>query len=110
MMSNDKWLVVRKPSTGEIITTSANQIVQLKFHGPPKMLYYIHQTPLSSCSVEWGSGDETTSHPDCLDRLTKHYSQLVEGWFLARKVAWALSVCVCSKLPHILGYPVLATL
>ena len=23
------------------------------------MLYYIHQTPLSSCSVEGGSGDET---------------------------------------------------
>ena len=24
------------------------------------MLYYIHQTPLSSCSVQGGSGDETT--------------------------------------------------
>ena len=51
---------VRKPSTGEIIATSANQIVPPKFRGPTKMLYYIHQTPLSSCSVEGGSGDETT--------------------------------------------------
>ena len=29
---------------------------------------------------------------DCMDRLTKHYSHLVEGWFLAGKAAWALSV------------------
>ena len=37
-----------------------------------------------------------TSHSDCLDRLTKHYSQLVEGWFLARKASWALSRCVTT--------------
>ena len=60
MMSKAKWFAVRKPSTGEIIATSANQIVPLKFCGPIKM-YYIHQTPFSSCSVEGGSGDETTS-------------------------------------------------
>ena len=35
MMSKAKWFAVRKPSTGEIIGTSANQIV----------LHYIHQTP-----------------------------------------------------------------
>ena len=31
MMSKSKWFVVRKPSTGEIITKSVNQIVPLKF-------------------------------------------------------------------------------
>ena len=61
MMSKAKWFAVRKPSTGEIIATSANQIVPTKFRGPTKMLYYIHQTPLVSCSVEGRSGDETTS-------------------------------------------------
>ena len=34
-----------------------------------------------------------TSHPHCMDRLTKHCPHLVEGWFLARKAAWALSRC-----------------
>ena len=53
----------KEASTGEIIATSANQIVPPKFRGPTKMLYYIHQTPLSSCSVEGGSGAETnTAH------------------------------------------------
>ena len=51
-MSKAKWFAVRKPSTGEIIAKSANQIVPPKFRGGTKMLYYIHQTPLSS-------GDET---------------------------------------------------
>ena len=58
-MSKAKWFVVRKPSTGGTIAISANQIVPLKFHGGTKMLCYIHQTSLSSCSVEGGSGDET---------------------------------------------------
>ena len=31
-----------------------------------------------------------TPHPDCMDRLRKHYSHFPEGWFLARKAAWAL--------------------
>ena len=56
MMSKAKWLVVRKPSIGEI----TNQIVTPKFCGPAKMLCYIPQTPLSYCSVEGGSGDENT--------------------------------------------------
>ena len=30
-----------------------------------------------------------------MDRLTKH-SHLAEGWFLARKAAWALSGCVTT--------------
>ena len=32
--------------------------------GGTKMLYYIHQTPLSSWRVEGGSGDETIHVPD----------------------------------------------
>ena len=36
----DEWFAVKKPSTGEIIATSVNQVVPLKFHGPTKMLYY----------------------------------------------------------------------
>ena len=39
-MSKAKWFAVRKPSTGEIIATSASQIVPSKFRGPTKMLYY----------------------------------------------------------------------
>ena len=38
-----------------------------------------------------------TSHPDCMDRLRKHCFHLVEGWFLARKAAWALSGCMVSN-------------
>ena len=56
MMSKSKWFAVRKSSTGEVIATSANQIVLPKFRGPTRILYYIHQTPLSSCSVEGGLG------------------------------------------------------
>ena len=56
VMSKAKWFAERKPSTGGIIATSANQIVPPKFRGPTKMLYYIHQTPLSFCSVEGVSG------------------------------------------------------
>ena len=55
-MSKAKWSVVRKPSAGEIIATLANQIVPPKFLGGTKMLYYIHQTPLSSSRVEGGLG------------------------------------------------------
>ena len=65
--------VVRKPSTGEIIATSANQIVPLKFLGPTKMLYYIHQTPFPLAVLKGGgggggggSGDETTRLHDSL--------------------------------------------
>ena len=27
-----------------------------------------------------------TSRPDCMDRLRKHYSHLVDGWFLASRL------------------------
>ena len=56
MMSKAKWFVVRKPSTGEIIATSANQIVPPKFGGPTKMLYYIHQTPFPLAALKGGLG------------------------------------------------------
>ena len=32
-----------------------------------------------------------------MDRLRKHYSHCVEGWFLARKVAWAQSRCITTE-------------
>ena len=47
-----------------------------------------------------------TPRPDCIDRLRKHYSHLLEGWFLARKAVWALSGCMttdsadCSMLDN----------
>ena len=72
-MSKAKWFAVRKPSTGGITATSANQIVPPKFRGPTKMLYYIHQTPLSFCSVEGGgSGDETTICPIFISHTEIH--------------------------------------
>ena len=37
-----------------------------------------------------------TSHPECMDRLRKHYSQLAGGWFLARKAGWALRRCMTT--------------
>ena len=38
-----------------------------------------------------------TPHPDCMDRLRKHYSHLAEGWYLARKAAWSLSGCMTTN-------------
>jgi len=38
-------VVCGEVSGPEIITTSANQIVLVKFHGGTKMLYYIHYIP-----------------------------------------------------------------
>ena len=43
-----------------------------------------------------GTG-RATSRPDCMDRLRKHYLHLPEGWFLARKAAWALSGCMATN-------------
>ena len=39
----------------------------------------------------WG-----TSQTNCMDRLRKHYSHLVEGWFLTRKAPWTLSGCMST--------------
>ena len=68
-MSKSKWFVVRKPSTGEMIALSANQIVPPKFCGGTKMLYYIHQTPLSSWSVEGVLGTRLQVLPPDLQKL-----------------------------------------
>ena len=38
-----------------------------------------------------------TSHPDCMDRLRKHYSHFVGGCFLPRKAAWALNRCMTTE-------------
>ena len=37
------------------------------------------------------------SCPGCMDRLRKHYSQLLRGSFLAGKAAWALSSCMTTE-------------
>ena len=42
-----------------------------------------------------GTG-KATPRPDCMDRLRKHSPHPAEGWFLARKVAWALSGCMAT--------------
>ena len=39
---------------------------------------------------------KATPHPDSMDRLRKHSSHLVEGWFLAKKAAWPLSGCMAT--------------
>ena len=41
-----------------------------------------------------GTGAWATSRPDCMDRLTKYYSHLTGGWFLASKATWTLSGCM----------------
>ena len=33
---------------------------------------------------------------DCMDKLRKYYSNLAEGWFLARMAAWSLSGCMAT--------------
>ena len=58
-MTKDKWLVVRKPSTGGIIAKLTNQIVLPKFRWRYKNVVLYSPDPLSSCTVEGGSGDET---------------------------------------------------
>ena len=58
-MTKDKWLVVRKLSTGGIIAKLTNQIVLLKFRRRYKNVVLYSPDPHSSCTVEGGSGDET---------------------------------------------------
>ena len=61
MVSKAKWFVVRKPSTGEInyYISQSDCAAEIPRRYMYKMLYYIHQTPLSSWIVEGGSGDGT---------------------------------------------------
>ena len=62
-----------------VIATSGNQIVLPKFLESTKILYYIHQIPLSSWRVEGGSGDKTTTLAALAGETTgiciKHLSQ-----------------------------------
>ena len=61
-------------STGEIIATSANQIVLPKLCRPTKMLYYIHHAdpaPFPLAVLKGGLGTrleeyEFNSHPECI--------------------------------------------
>ena len=46
-----------------------------------------------------------TPCPDCMDRLRKHYPHSVEGWFLARKAAWAVSECGHGQSHESAYYP-----
>ena len=89
MMSKAKWFVVRKPSTGEIIATSANQIVPPKFRGPTKML---SPDPPSSCSVKVGSGDETRVWGELYYVLSRR----VRGHAPQEKLASHKSPCTCD--------------
>ena len=57
---------------GEIIATSANQMVLPKFRRGTKMLYYIHQTPLSSSSVEGGGGGGLRMRLECTQTDIHH--------------------------------------
>ena len=58
--------------------------------GPPPTL-----TAWTGLENMVGTG-RATPRPDCMDRLRKNYSHLAEGWFLARKAAWALSGCMST--------------
>ena len=49
------------------------------------------------CEIVMVGTKRGTSHPDCMDRLTKHYSHFVGGWLLPRKAAWVLSGCMTTK-------------
>ena len=98
-MNKAKWFAVRKTSTCEIIATSANQIVLPKFRRPTKMLYYIHQTPLSFCSVEGRSGDETRHVPDSTIAKYKEAQVTVstsnlKPWRRGGLGAWVLNTSV----------------
>ena len=51
---------------------------------------------LAACERAMVGTGWANSHPCCIDRLRKYYSYLVEGSFLARKAAWALSSCLTT--------------
>ena len=75
-MSKAKWFVTKKPSTGEIIATSANQIAEIPQRYINVVLYSPDQTPFPLGGVEGGSGDETNSQRVCgtsrEKRMSKH--------------------------------------
>ena len=71
MMSKTKWFVVRKPSTGEIIATSPNQIVLPKFLRGTKMLHYTRQTPFPLGVLKGGLGTRLVRRM-CILSLSPH--------------------------------------
>ena len=56
LMSKAKWFVVRKPSTGEIIATSANQICATEIPWRYKNVVLYSPDPFSSWNVDGGLG------------------------------------------------------
>ena len=56
MTSKAKWFVVRKPSTGEIIAISANQICATEIPWRYKNVVLYSPDPFSSWNVDGGLG------------------------------------------------------
>ena len=75
--------------------------VKLTFNPYSAYLVTSHCTPhpqdMHGCERVTVGTRWATSCPDCMDRLTKHYSHLVGNWFLARKTASALSGCMTTE-------------
>ena len=75
MISKAKWLEVRKPSTGEIIATSANQIVRLKFQRTYKnVVLYSPDPPFPLAVLKggvWGRDYQNS---------VKHRQPRYKGW------------------------------
>ena len=61
-MSKAKWFAVRKPSTGEIIATSASQIVPSKFRGPTKCCTMFTRPPFPLAVLKGGLGRRLPSY------------------------------------------------
>ena len=91
-MSEAKWSVVRKASTGKI---TANSVIQIVLPEIPsrykKMLYYFHQTPLSSLTVEGGLGLCT------LVSTLQHFPLAQQGLTQPDSCGHIL-LCYCSRL------------
>ena len=60
-MSKAKWFAVRKPSTGEIIAKSANQIVPPKFRGGTKFCTIFTRPPFPLGGLKGGLGTRLLS-------------------------------------------------
>ena len=60
-MSKAKWFAVRKPSTGEIIAISANQICATEIPWRYKNVVLYSPDPFSSWNVDGGLGTRLSS-------------------------------------------------
>ena len=70
-MSKAKWFVVRKPSIGEIIATSANQICATEIPWRYKNVVLYSSEPFSSWNVDGGLGTRLLPYQPNLDCATK---------------------------------------